>query len=133
MKRYLKIYSYIFVIVNISLLLLSLGIRYRYNIEVPFIKLCAAGLFISAFIALSWMIFSLKRGNIIAKIILGFVALLPIVLLFRRIFGILLFRASFAVYIFAFIIAIIYAIAVLAVSARTKKEERELNELIGKE
>jgi hypothetical protein len=130
MKRYLKTYSYIFVIINILLLLLSAGIKFRFNIEVPFIRLCIAGFFISAFIALSWMIFTSRKGNIILKIILGFVALLPIVILLRRSFGPLLFRASFAIYIFSFIIAIIYAIAVLIVSAKTKKEERELNELI---
>jgi len=101
MKRYLKTYSYIFVIINILLLLLSAGIKFRFNIEVPFIRLCIAGFFISAFIALSWMIFTSRKGNIILKIILGFVALLPIVILLRRSFGPLLFRASFAIYIFS--------------------------------
>jgi hypothetical protein len=120
------------VVISFLLILIGGGIKNRLNISVPFIELGLANIFISAWAALAWSIFKMKKWNIAAKIALGFISLLPVVFIFKRAFGLLLFRTSFAIYLFALAVAIIYAIAVIAVGAKAKKNESELNRLLKK-
>lgn len=133
MKNYIKRYCYIYVVINIILIVLSIVIKNRLNIDVPFVRLSIANIFVSIFITLAWTIFKIKKGNGFIKIIAGFIVILPVIALFRRAFGLLLFRASFAIYLFSLVVAIIYSLAVVIVSARAKKEEKELNLLINKD
>lgn len=134
MKAYIKIWLGAFAAVNGMMLLISLIIMRRLNISnLPFVKLETGALVISLFIALSAFIFQLKRGNIILKIAGGLLAVLPSVFVLRNIFGILVFRYSFVIYLAFAVCALIYGLVVFITAHKTKKEENELNKLIKKD
>ena len=58
------------------------------------------------------------------------ISLLPIVFITRKIFGVIVFKNSFVIYVFTGICLILYSIAVAVVASRSKKEEKDLNILL---
>lgn len=130
MKDYIKRYAYTYAIVSFVFLIVCFVIQKRLNIGIPFYKAGVGTILISLLIALSITIFKIKKGNFIIKIILGFVALLPIVLIMRRVFGVIVFRYSFIAYLFVCLCGIIYGIALLVASKKVKKEAKYLNRLL---
>lgn len=130
MKNYLKRFAYSFIAVTVFMLFLALIIRRVSDIEVSYIRITSASLFISAFISLAWSIFKMNRWNEILRIGLGFIALIPIVIMFRLSFAEILFKTTFVIYIVGLLVGLAYAIAVVVVSSKAKKEEKALNKMI---
>jgi len=131
MKDFIRRWAYAYSIVNIVFLIVSFVILRRLNIDVPFLRLSLGAIAISLFIASSVSVFK-SNINGIMRTVLGFLLILPIVFITRKVFGVLVFRVSVAVFIFALICSIIYALAVFTVSKKYKKEEVALNELLRK-
>lgn len=131
MKDFIRRWAYAYSIVNIVFLIVSFVILRRLNIDVPFLRLSLGAIAISLFIASSVSVFK-SNINGIMRTVLGFLLILPIVFITRKVFGVLVFRFSIAVFIFALICSIIYALAVFTVSKKYKKEEVALNELLRK-
>ena len=130
MKQFFMRWAYSYSIVNIIFLLLCFVILKRLNINISFLNVSLGAIFISFFITSSITIFKAKSLKSITRTIGGFLLISPIVLITRKLFGVILFRFSFTVYIFALICAIIYAIAVIFVTKKAKTEEKTLNELL---
>lgn len=128
--KILRRYASIYTMINIVFLLVCLFVQLRLNIAIPFLKVCIGALIISIFVTLSVTLFKMKKGNEILRIALGFIALAPIVLITKAVFGATVFRYSFIIYIFALLCAIIFCIAIIVVASRAKKEEKELNDLL---
>lgn len=127
---FLTKWAVIYAITNIILLVATFIVVRRFGVEIAFYKVSLGGLIMSFFIALSLFLFRIRKGNQILKIFLGFISLAPVVFLARYMFGTTIFRYSFAIYIFAGICSVIYALAVITVAAKAKKEEKELNSLL---
>jgi ABC-type bacteriocin/lantibiotic exporter with double-glycine peptidase domain len=79
---------------------------------------------------LSITVFRIQKMNSLLATLLGLIPLLAIPLILRRIYGVILFRFSFVIIIAFAVCAVIYAIAVLIVANRYKKEEKDLNKLL---
>lgn len=130
MKQFISRWAYAYAIVNIVFLFTAFVILRRLNIDVAYLKVSIGAIIISLFIACSITIFKAKNLNSLIRTIGGFVAILPIIFTTRKIFGVLVFRYSAAIFIFALICAIIYALAVLVVTKQFKEEEKSLNQLL---
>ncbi|MCX5775643.1 MAG: hypothetical protein NTV44_04710, partial [Firmicutes bacterium] len=104
-----------------------LDISFRYPVVVIYVLL------IALFITLSIFLFKLKKGNGILKAALGLVALMPIPLLLRHLYGLAIFRFSFVLYILFVVCIVTYTVTVLIIAKKAKKEENELNVLLNKD
>jgi len=132
MKKVLSIWINTFLMTLLVFTLISLGTLRRLNIQLPFIKLVVGALFISLFIALGIFIFKNKKGHPLLNTVLGYLLMVPSIFIMRYVFGILIFRYSFIIYLFIVLVAIIYSVAVMVVSKQYKKEVDELNRLLDK-
>jgi len=130
MKNYFKKYTAFFTINCFVLTFICVFIQRYLHINVHFVKISVANILITAFIALSWTLFKMGKGSEIVKTLLGLIALIPAVIIFKMAFGALLFKVSFSIYIFIIICAAIYLICVTIVSKKAKNEENDLNGLI---
>jgi hypothetical protein len=130
MKRYLNLYLKSFLALNIIFFIIALSIFRRTGNVLPFIRLEFGVFIISLFLALSFFIFRLDKGNSIINVIIGYIVLIPGLFLIRYLFGTALFRFTWLFYILFIIIGIIYGIALYVVSKKYKKLADELNQLI---
>ncbi len=126
----LKRYAAAYTLINIVFLVVCFAVQRRLNIDISFLRVSAGALVISLFVTLSVTLFKMNKGNEIIKIALGLFALAPVVVITRRIFGVMVFRYSYIVYLFAILCALIYSIAVVTVAHRAKREAKELNSLL---
>jgi hypothetical protein len=131
-KNFLKNYAVCLAIANLVLIIICIAVKARLNIQYAFPRVEIAALITALFASLSVLLFRMKRGNIIVKIILGFLALVPSVFVMRRLFGVVIFRFSAAIYLLAALIAVVYGVTVFIIAKRSKKEADELNKLIDK-
>lgn len=133
MKKILTWFSYSFVGTSLALFFLNvwitnhLDISFRYQVVLVYVFL------ITLFITLSIFLFKMKKGNEILKAGLGLLALMPIPLLLRNLYGLVIFRFSFVLYILFAACAVTYTITVLLIAKKAKKEEKELNVLLNKD
>ena len=132
MKKYLKIFSYVYSLVILVFIIISFSILRNLNIDTPFLRLAIGGLIISVFISGSIVFFKAKSLNTIIRVIGGFIIILPVIFITRNLFGVMVFRYSSIVYAFALLCALTYSVIVLLISHKSKKEEKELNDLISK-
>ena len=130
MKQFFKRWSYSFSLTSIIFILLSFVILKRLNINVAYLKITIGAILISLLIDFSITIFNIKKCNSILKIILAFIVLVPVIFVTKRIFGVLLFRVSIVIFIFAFLCTIIYSLAIFVVAKKYKKEQKEMNNLL---
>ncbi len=130
MKKYLFIYAVAFTLLMIVFTFLSIAIFRRTEIVIPFTRVVVTGFIMTVFISLSVFFFRLEKGNSIVNTVIGFIILLPDLIIMRRTFGDWLFRFSSTIYLLAVLVAIIYSAAVIVVSRKAKKEEANLNRLL---
>jgi len=133
MKKILTWFSYNFVGTSLALFFLNvwianhLDISFRYQVVLVYVFL------ITLFITLSIFLFKMKKGNEILKAGLGLLALMPIPLLLRHLYGLVIFRFSFVLYVLFAACAVTYTITVFLIAKKAKKEEKELNVLLNKD
>lgn len=130
MKKFLTRWAIVYSIVNIVFLLVAFVIFRRLNVDVPFLRISAGAIIISFLIASSITIFHAKNLNGVSRTILGFLLILPIMFIAKNLFGVMVFRFSFMIYLLAFLTAVIYAVAVIVVTKKVKSEEKALNEML---
>jgi hypothetical protein len=78
------------------------------------------------------MLFKAHIINGLVSTVLGFLAVLPVVFIMRRIFGVFIFKFSFMIYVLSILIAVIYGIAIVILSKKYQNDDRYLNELLSK-
>jgi flagellar biosynthesis component FlhA len=132
MRKTLSIWTRSFLSTLLAFTVISVLVLRRLNIQLPYLRLIIGAVMISFFVALGILIFKSKKGNPLINTILGYLTMVPSVLIMRSVFGILIFRYSFVIYLFIVLVGVIYAIAVMVVSKRYKNEAQELNKLLDK-
>lgn len=131
MKTYLKLYAYIYAIVSLLVFILALGIQRLYpDISLSIRTLFWGSIIISLLLALSIRVFKKTWGNGVLNVILGYLIILPAIYVIKTMYGTVLFRRTFVIYLLGLIYAVIYSFVILYASYRNKKEESKLNELI---
>ncbi len=130
MKSYLKLYAYTYAIVSIIVFILALAIYRVYAVSLPIKNLFWGSIFISLLFALSLKVFKETWGNGVLNIIVGYLIILPITFIIRTMYGTVLFRGTFAIYILGLLYAVIYSLVILYGSVKNKKMESKLNELL---
>jgi len=132
MRKALSIWIRSFLYTLLAFTVISgLALR-RLNIQLPYLRLIIGAVMISFFVALGILIFKSKKGNPLINTILGYLTMVPSVLIMRSVFGILIFRYSFVIYLFIVLVGVIYTVSVMVVSKRYKNEAQELNKLLDK-
>lgn len=130
MKNYLKLYAYIYAITSLVTFLLALGIMRLYDVTLQIKPLFWGSIIISLLLALSIKVFKKTWGNGVLNVILGYLIILPAIFTLRLMYGTVLFRRTFAIYLIGLIYAIIYSLVILNASIRNRKEESKLNQLL---
>lgn len=128
--KFIQRWVYSFAITSLALILFNLIVIVRFAINPGYIRVTLGAVIISALVASSITLFKMKKGNDILKAFLGLLPLLPITLVLRNIYGTAVFRASVFLWILAAIFVVSYSLAVVVVSSKAKKEEKELNHLL---
>lgn len=132
MKKYIDIYLKSFFFMSLLFLFLSIIVSRRTNIS-PAFALVSYGIFIvSIFLSTSIWLFKREEGNSLIQAIIGYLILIPAILVIRNVYGTALFRFTYFIYIIFIIIGIIYGIVFAVVSKKYKKEVEQLNEMIKK-
>ncbi|MDD3382398.1 MAG: hypothetical protein PHT83_02675 [Bacilli bacterium] len=130
MNSYFKRLTYIYLVLSIIFIIISFIIFKRTSTQLSYLRLSIGALLISAILDFSVVIFKTKKLPPIINILLGFISLIPAIYVFKEVFGALMFKVSIAIYIFAFVCAVIYSIAVIIISYRVRKDEQFLNKLL---
>jgi len=130
MNSYFKRLTYIYLVLSILFIIISFVIFKRTSTQLSYLRLSIGALLISAILDFSVVIFKTKKLPPIINILLGFISLIPAIYVFKEVFGTLMFKVSIAIYIFAFVCAVIYSIAVIIISYRVRKDEQFLNKLL---
>ncbi len=130
MKKLINRFTATFTITVLVMILVNFVIQRRLAVTYPFIATTLAALLIALSAALSITLFRLQKINAILAVVLGLIPLMAIPLILRRLYGLVIFRFSFVLLIAFALCALAYAIAVIVVAGRYKKEARELNDLL---
>ncbi len=130
MKKYFKYFLVSFFLINILMIFLALLVYRNSQIRLPFLRLEIGGLIISAIIGLTVFMFRLEKGNSLVNVIIGYVIMIPGLLVLRNVFGTYLFRSASLIYIIMVVVGIIYGVVVYIVSRRYKSEVELLNRLL---
>ncbi len=127
MKRYLKNYLTTFFILNIIFIIILVLLRAR---TLPFLRFEIAILLIAIFFSFAVWIFRFEKGNSVINVILGYIAIIPGILIMQSLFREHLTRLTWLIYIILVVIGIIYGIVVFVVSKKYQDEVKELNRLL---
>ncbi len=130
MKNAFRRWAYSFTITNIIFIVTTFFVLNRLNINMPYLRMSIASLLVALFVSLSITLFKMKKGNQFVKIILSVLALLPIIFILRRAFGVIIFRYSFILYILSSVFLLGYGIAVWVIAKKSKATEEQLNKLL---
>ncbi|MBU0997818.1 MAG: DUF3021 family protein [Firmicutes bacterium] len=133
MKRYFLTYVKAFFITNLFLILLQAGIVRRLNIRYDYLPIIIGAMIIAIFLGLGSIIFKREKGASWLNLILGFIVILPSLFVIKFLFGIIIFRFSFVIYLFVIFMAIVYSILVFFATKKARAEVKEMNELLNKE
>ncbi len=128
--KFIQRWVYCFAITSVALILFNLFVILRFSVNLGYIRVAIGALIISVLVASSITLFKMKKGNDILKAFLGILPLLPITLVLRNMYGTGVFRATVFLWILAAIFVVAYSLAVVVVSSKAKKEEKELNTLL---
>lgn len=130
MKKWFTLFTKTFFFTAIGFALVAIGVIRRLNLQLPYLKLFAGIFIIALLISLAILLFKSPKGNGVLHAVFAFLIILPSVFVLRNVFGIAVFRFSFVIYILMSVFAVLYAIAVIMVSRKAKKETRGLNQLL---
>jgi phosphotransferase system glucose/maltose/N-acetylglucosamine-specific IIC component len=133
MKKYFKLYSVIYAIANLVVFVLALVIMRIRDVNLSIRTLFWGSIIISLLIALSITVFKKTWGNGVFNVILGYLIILPATFVLRAMYGNVLFRSTFFIYILGLIYAVVYSLVILYAAIRNKKEESKLNDLLDKQ
>ncbi|GEM_PF-1221021 len=133
MKRFFKAYILSFFYSNLFLILLQAGIVRRLNIHYNYLPVIIGAMVMALFLAFGSMLFKREKGASWLNILLGFVVILPSLYVIKYLFGIIIFRFSFVIYLFIILIAIVYSIMVFFATKKARAEVKEMNDLLNKE
>jgi len=129
-KKTLVRFAASFTISTLVLALVNIFIWRRLEVVFPHIGMVIGTLLISLATTISISLFKIQKINSLIATGLGLIPLLSIPFILRRLYGVVIFRFSFVIFVVVALCAITYAIAVIIVAARYKKEEREMNDLL---
>ncbi len=110
--------------------LLALIVYRNQNVRLPFIRIEFGALLISTILASAVYVFKLEKGNSLINVVLGYLIIIPAIIIMRVIYGTYLFKSASLIYIIMVIVGIIYGIVVLIVSKKYKQEVDNLNKLL---
>jgi len=127
---FLKRWCLSYIVLSFLFALICLYTKRRLNLEDGYLKVFAGAALSAILGAVSISLFRMRRGNIIAKILLGLLVLMPIVLIMRKIFGVKVFRFGSVAFIVGSLFALIYGIAVTASAMVARRESNRLNALL---
>lgn len=130
MKNYLRRYASSFLILTIINVILAMYVVRRYDMNLPYLAFTISTFINSAFVALARSVFKSEKGNAVVNSILAYVLIIPVLYIIREVYGSVLFRLSYTIYIVLAIILIIYGIGLLVAKKRYKSEVDELNRLL---
>jgi len=129
-KKTLVRFATSFTITTFVLVLVNIFIWRRLEVIFPHIAMVIGALLISLATTISVSLFKLQKINGLIATGLGLIPLLSIPFILRRLYGLVIFRFSFVIFLVVALCAVTYAIAVIIVAARYKKEAREMNDLL---
>ena len=133
MKKYANLYLKSFFFMSLLFLFLSIVV-YRHSVLViPYSTVSYSVFLVSIFLSLSLWWLKLEEGNGIIHAVIGYLVLIPAILIIRKTYGEPLFRFSSLIYIVFIVLGIIYGIVFFIVSKKYKKEVDQLNELLDKQ
>jgi len=112
------------------MILLALIILRRNDIRMPYALLTVGTITMSLIIAAAIRVFKSEKGKSIVNAILGYIIIIPALVVFRFMFGIYLFRRASELYILIAIVGVIYGVALFVASKKYKSEVKELNRLL---
>ena len=130
MKKYLNTLAKTFLITTIPLILIAAFIYRRFDVQIGYNRVTIGALLIALIIALAIRVFKSEKGKPIVNAILGYIIIVPALLVVRRVFGDYLFSRVWVIYIVIAAVGIIYAIALYVASKKYKTEVDELNRLL---
>jgi membrane protein implicated in regulation of membrane protease activity len=130
MKKWFNLFTKTFFFTAIGFALVAIGVIRRLNLELPYLRLSAGVLIIALLFSLAILLFKSSKGNGVLHAILAFAVILPSVFVLRFVFGIAVFRFSSVIYLLMVLFAVLYAIALVVVSRKAKKEANGLNQLL---
>jgi len=129
-KKTLIRFTASFTITTLFLFLVNVAVRARTDAVIPFLAMTVGIFLISIAVTMSITLFKLEKLHALLSTALGLVPLMAIPLILRSIYGVIIFRFSFVLFVAFAICAVAYAVAVLVVAARYKKEAKDLNDLL---
>ncbi|MBI9008606.1 MAG: hypothetical protein JEZ05_01120 [Tenericutes bacterium] len=130
MRKYMKTFYKTFFITSLLTIVLNLIIIRRFSIALAYVKISVSVLLISIFVALAIRVFKSEKGRGYINAILGFLLIIPALLIIRSTYGTYLFRFTYTIYIIIAVIGLIYGVALLVASKKYKTEVNELNRLL---
>lgn len=130
MKKFFNIYLKTFFITSLFMIILCGIIRQRTGYQIPYNLVTISTLLIVLFIALAVTVFKSDKGKGWVNAILGYIIILPALLVVRYVYGQYLFKFTYTIYIIMAGIGLIYGIALLVASKKYKSEVDELNRLL---
>jgi len=130
MKKYFNTFVKTFFFTSLPMILLALIILRRNDIRMPYALLTVGTITMSLIIAAAIRVFKSEKGKSIVNAILGYIIIIPALVVFRFMFGIYLFRRASELYILIAIVGVIYGVALFVASKKYKSEVKELNRLL---
>ena len=130
MKKYFNTLCKTFFFITLLTILLNAFITRRYNVTLAYNKISFSVLLSSIFIALAIRVFKSDKGKGYINAVLGYIIIIPTLLVIRATYGQYLFKFTYTIYIIMAIIGLIYGVALLVASKKYKSEVDELNRLL---
>jgi phosphotransferase system glucose/maltose/N-acetylglucosamine-specific IIC component len=130
MKKYFNILYKTFFFITLLTILLNVFINRRYDVTIAYNKISLSVLLSSIFIALAIRVFKSDKGKGYINAVLGYIIIIPTLLVIRATYGQYLFKFTYTIYIIMAVIGLIYGVALLVASKRYKSEVDELNRLL---
>ena len=87
MKKYFSIFAKTFFFTTILLMLFAILVKARSGFTMAYVRVTIGAVLISIFIALGVTIFKSEKGKGYINAILGYIIVIPALIVFRNIFG----------------------------------------------
>ncbi|HAQ57336.1 MAG TPA: hypothetical protein DCR44_08130 [Acholeplasmatales bacterium] len=133
MKKFIKTYLVTLFFTNLVFVLIAGIVRFQLNITYGFAAVEIGAVLTSLFVAAGIRILMLPKGNAVLNAVLGLLVILPGVVVLRPVFSIAVFRYSFVIFLVVAVAALGYAVAVVILGAKARKEAAILNRMLEEE
>jgi len=133
MKKFIKTYLVTLFFTNLVFVLIAGIVRFQLNITYGFAAVEIGAVLTSLFVAAGIRILMLPKGNAVLNAVLGLLVILPGVVVLRPVFSIAVFRYSFVIFLMVAVAALGYAVAVVILGAKARKEAAILNRMLEEE